>query len=85
MGIVTERNTWVTASSPGAYAIVVAGSIDACWSDHFGDMRIERDPFGDTHLIGQVPDQAALQGIFERLNALGLPILSVTRLGDPVS
>ncbi len=72
----------VTASTPGYYAIVVVGTIDSNWADHFEGMRFETTIPGETRLDGYLPDQAALQGILERLHGLNLPILSVVRLHD---
>ena len=70
----------VTATTPGYYAVVVAGEIDSSWVDHFAGMTLEAGTPGETRLSGYLPDQAALQGILEQLHSLSIPILSVVRL-----
>ena len=62
--------------------MVVVGTVDASWADHFEGMRFETAVPGETRLVGALPDQAALQGILERLYGLNLPILSVVRLQE---
>ncbi len=81
----TEPQCWLTPSTPGTYSIVVVGAIDPDWADHFDGMQLEWDVPGATRLVGHVADQAALQGILERLYGLSFPILSVTCLagGSP--
>lgn len=79
----TERRTSrVTVSMPGYYSVVVAGEIDPSWIDLFAGMTLETATPGETRLAGHLRDQAALQGILERLHGLSIPILSVMRLGD---
>jgi hypothetical protein len=80
---VTERRTSkVTASTPAHYTVVVAGEIDQSWADHFAGMTLETARPGETRLVGSLQDQAALQGILERLHGLNIPILSVSRLEE---
>lgn len=79
----TERRTSrVTASTPAHYTVVVAGEIDKSWGDHFAGMTLEAERPGETRLVGYLQDQAALQGILERLHGLNIPILSVLRLEE---
>lgn len=79
----TERRTSsVTASTPAHYSVVVAGEIDKSWGGHFAGMTLEIDRPGETRLVGYLQDQAALQGILERLHGLNIPILSVLRLDE---
>ena len=75
----------VTVSTPGSYASVVAGAIGASGADRFDGLRFDTETPGETRLVGSLPDQAALQGVLERLYALSLPILSVVRLHDDVT
>lgn len=69
---------------PGAYRIRVQGSLDAKWADYFENMRLtsETDPEGITitTLDGCLSDQAALQGVLQKLYTLGFPLLSVEKL-----
>ena len=68
-------------SGRGAYEIRVRGKLDLKWSDWFDGFTIT--PAGDTEtkLIGTVADQAALHGVLHKIRDLGLPLLSVQRLG----
>jgi hypothetical protein len=68
------------------YKIEVRGRLDPHWSEWLGDFEIRHlGPKSDrTELTGSVPDQAALYGILTRLRDLGLPLVSVIRLQDPV-
>ena len=65
----------------GLYEIRVKGNLDLRWSDWFDGFSIT--PVGDdeTLLIGSVADQAALHGVLHKIRDLGLPLLSVQRLG----
>jgi hypothetical protein len=65
------------------YQIQVRGVIDAGWSDWFGGLQITPLPNGDTLLTGLVRDQAALHGLLAKIRDLGLPLLSLNRLGGP--
>lgn len=60
--------------------IRVKGQLDTSWSDRMGGMRIMalRGPGGEeTVLEGQLPDQAALQGIIVALDDPNLAVISV--------
>jgi hypothetical protein len=65
----------------GLYEIRVEGTLDLRWSDWFDGFSIV--PAGDreTLLVGTVGDQAALHGVLHKIRDLGLPLLSVQRLG----
>lgn len=67
-------------SEPGWYRIKVQGLLDASWSDWFDDLAVEHEAAGRTLLTGLVVDQAALNGLLNKLYALGLPLLSVSRV-----
>jgi len=60
--------------------ITVRGGLDAAWAQDLTGLaaRVEHGPSGTvTHLHGDLPDQAALQGVLTRLFALGLELLAV--------
>ena len=57
--------------------IRVKGQIDAHWSSWFEGLTIEHTPEGETHITGEVTDQAALYGLLARLRDLGLSLVSV--------
>ena len=60
--------------------IRVKGRIDEHWSDWFDDLTITHAD-DETVLSGTIVDQAALYGLLARLRDLGLPLLSVNRVG----
>ena len=61
---------------PGRYEIRVKGKLGEMWADWFDDfeIRFEKDI---TILSGQVPDQAALHGLLNKIRDLGLTLLSI--------
>ncbi|MFN8594942.1 MAG: hypothetical protein U0559_01975 [Anaerolineae bacterium] len=67
--------------SPDIYEIRLKGHLEARWADRFGDMTIVLTENGETLLVGPVLDQAALHGLLKTVRDLGLPLISVKRLG----
>lgn len=67
------------ANNPANYHIRVVGQIGPEWSEWFDGLVITSNEHGETLLSGQVLDQAALYGILNKIQALGLPLLSVVR------
>jgi hypothetical protein len=63
------------------YRIRVRDVIDARWSDWFGGLTICPQANGDTLLTGAVRDQSTLHGLLAKIRDLGLPLLSVDRVG----
>ncbi len=59
------------------YQIRIHGTLDSQWANWFEGLAILSEEGGDTLLIGPVPDQAALHGLFKRFRDLGMPIVSV--------
>ncbi len=57
--------------------IRVRGHLDQDWSRSLGGLSITHTPEGLTLLTGSVRDQAALQGLLERIAGLGLELVSV--------
>jgi len=70
------------------FGIRVNGRLRESWSDYFGaqSMSVEEDEAGlcTTLLISEPVDQAALIGMINHLNGLGLPLVSVECLPVPV-
>jgi hypothetical protein len=66
---------------PIVYQIRVRGAIDARWSEWFGGLAVCPQADGDTLLTGLVRDQAALHGLLAKIRDLGLPLISVERVG----
>ena len=72
-------------TDPANYHIRVKGQVGPEWSEWFDGMIIVCDESNETTLSGQVLDQAALYGILNKIQALGLPLLSVMREAPPSS
>ena len=65
------------------YRIVVRSELSNVYAVAFEGMQMEaRD--GDTVLTGKIIDQPQLYGMLERINSLGLELLSVEALPDAV-
>jgi hypothetical protein len=72
------------SADPGRYEIRIAGRLAPRWAAWFDGMTLTTAGDGTTVLAGPVADQAALHGVLARIRDLGLPLVSVTRLGaDP--
>jgi len=64
------------------YRIVVRGELDERFAYLFNDMQMERVE-GTTVLSGEVLDQAQLHGFIERIEELGLELLSLEQVTQP--
>lgn len=67
---------------PVLYEIRVKGHLDDRWVDWFEGLTITREDNGDTLLTGPVIDQAALHGLLRKVRDLGMPLISIARLGS---
>jgi hypothetical protein len=80
-----DANGGLSLDRPGRYEIRVPGRLDESWMEWFEGMTITCDGGGQdptiSTLVGVVADEAALQGLLDRLYALGLRLLSVKRTG----
>jgi hypothetical protein len=63
------------------YRIVVRGELSDRYAADFEGMQMQTKD-GDTILTGEVKDHPHLFGILERLNGLGLELLSVQALSE---
>jgi hypothetical protein len=81
----TERHTPTPDSrEAGRYEIRLMGHLDARWAAWFDGLTVRRESDGSTVISGQVPDQAALHGLLQRVRDLGLPLVSVRQVeGEP--
>jgi hypothetical protein len=61
------------------YQLVIRGELDERFGFLFEGMQMERTE-GTTVLAGQVTDQAKLMGLIERIDELGLELLSVQQV-----
>jgi hypothetical protein len=66
---------------PGLYEIRIKGHLDDRWVDWFEGLTITLEDNGETLLTGLVVDQAALHGWLSKVRDLGMPLLSVNRIG----
>ena len=62
---------------PTQYHIIVKGHLDKSWKDTFEGLSITNQENGEALLSGSLPDQAALQGVLNRINSFGLILISV--------
>jgi hypothetical protein len=67
--------------SEATYRLVVEGELDDRFAFLFGDMEITHVA-GTTVLTGPVVDQAQLHGFIERMEELGLKLISVQEEPD---
>ena len=68
-------------STGKVYRIVVRSELSDTYAVAFEGMEMEAKG-GDTVLTGKIIDQPQLYGILERVNGLGLELLSVQALPD---
>jgi hypothetical protein len=81
-------NNHLSFNGGAYYSIQLQGVLDQNWANQFGDLKVvtfhstesPRPPV--TTIIGSVVDQAALAGFLNLVYDLGVPLLSVTYLGD---
>jgi hypothetical protein len=66
------------------YQLVIRGELDERFGFLFEGMQMERRE-GTTVLAGQVTDQAKLMGLIERIDELGLELLSVQQVATSPS
>lgn len=66
---------------PNTYRIRVQGELDARWEEYFGGMTIHKGTRAGgiqvTVLSGYLEDQAAVQGVLQKLYNLGFALLSL--------
>jgi hypothetical protein len=63
------------------YEIRLKGRLDARWAAWFDGLGLAHEGAGITLIHGPVADQAALHGLLNKVRDLGLPLISVTRVG----
>ena len=76
-----QRRKRVNMFEPAVFLIRIEGRLGESWSEYFGAQAIsvDVDEAGrcTTTLVSEPVDQAALVGMINRLNGLGLPVVSV--------
>ena len=67
------------------YQIIVEGELNESWSDWLGNVKLNRGnqeiDISQTILLSDIPDQAALRGLLNRIWDLNLELISVNRQG----
>ena len=61
------------------YHILVEADLDPKWADWFDGLVMVSHGDGKTYLSGELADQAALHGVLDKINNLGLVLLLVAR------
>lgn len=69
------------STTPERYEIRLEGHLDARWAARFDGLSFVHEPGGTTVIHGPVVDQTALHGLLRMVRDLGLPLISVVRLG----
>ena len=64
------------------YQIRIKGHLGPQWRDWFENATITLEESGDTLLTCSMVDQAALHGLLRKVRDLGMPLLSVNRIGS---
>jgi hypothetical protein len=78
----SEAGTSITDDyGPGRYEIRIKGHLEQRWVDWLEGLALTHERNGTTNLSGPLADQAALHGVLNRIRDLGLPIISVQRMG----
>ena len=76
-----RRRQRINMFDPAVFCIRINGKLGESWLEYFGaqSMSVEEDEAGRciTTLISEPVDQAALVGMINHLNGLGLPVVSV--------
>ncbi len=71
----------IDPEQPVNYEIRIEGHLSSQWTDWFDGLTVSLKETGETCLTGLVIDQAALYGLLKKVRDLGMPLVSVNRLG----
>lgn len=75
--MVPSDDTAPASPQPMVYQIKIQGYLSCEWADWFGGLSVVPGENGETILVGQIADQAALYGVLRKVRDLGIPLLSV--------
>ena len=76
----SERPAKSIRHNEAAYAVSIAGHLDARWASTLGISSLTHEIGGTTTLRTAELDQPALHGLLQRLRDLSLPLISVVRI-----
>ena len=62
----------------GRYEIRLRGHLDTRWAAWFDGLSQAPQADGTTVIHGDIPDQAALHGLLQKVRDIGLPLVSVS-------
>jgi len=60
------------------YQIKIRQTLDSTWDEWFAPLEILPQPYGNTLMSGDLPDQTALHSVLNKIRNLNLELLSVT-------
>ena len=64
------------------YEIRIKDHLNDTIASWFEDLTVSNQEDGETVLSGSLPDQAALQGVLNRISSLGLTLISVNSVQE---
>ncbi len=64
------------------YEIKIQGYLASHWSEWFDNLEITHHSDGCTIMTGDIPDQAALHGLLDKVRDMSLPLISVMVVGQ---
>ncbi len=70
---------------PTIYMICIKNHLDSRWEHWFEGMTITHTVDGMTILTGEVADQSALHGLFEKIRSLNLSLISLQKVDNPTN
>jgi hypothetical protein len=62
------------------YQIRIKGHLDEHWSEWLGELTLAQLADGTTTLTGEIVDRAALYGVLNKLDDMGLSLISVNEI-----
>lgn len=78
-----ELKTIIQPKKSLQYRIVIQGKLNDSWSEWLGDVSLERinrmHDSNQTTILSEIPDQAALRGLLNKIWDLNLILISVNR------
>jgi hypothetical protein len=66
---------------PVIYQFRIREQLDPALAAWFAPLEIANDPSGEATLTGPVVDQAALQGLIDKVFSMNFTLLAVNRIG----
>jgi hypothetical protein len=64
----------------GRYEVRLKGHLDTRWAGWFDGLSLSNESDGSTVIRAEIPDQAALHGLLQKVRDVGLPLISVANI-----